>query len=81
MKLAVFAPNVLPVPALNGGAVEELITYFIEENEKKHIYDIDLYTVDNYNRLSNFQYKYTNILQIKYKPNLMKQRIGSLSIK
>ena len=79
MKLAVFAPNVLPVPALNGGAVEELTTYFIEENEKKHIYDIDLYTVDNYNRLSNFQYKYTNILQIKYKPNLVKQRIINIS--
>jgi len=73
LKLAIFAPNVLPVPALDGGAVEELTTYIIEENEQKHLYDIDLYTIDNCNRLSNFKFKYTNILQIKYKPNQTKQ--------
>lgn len=69
LKLAIFSPNILPVPALDGGAVEELTTYIIEENEKKHVYDIDLYTIDNDNRLSNFKYKYTNIIRIKYKTN------------
>lgn len=68
MKLAIFAPNVLPVPALDGGAVEELITYIIEENEHKHKYDIDLYTVNN-NKLNALNYKYTNIIQTKYKRN------------
>ena len=34
LRLAIFAPNVLPVPALEGGAVEELTTYIIEGNSK-----------------------------------------------
>lgn len=51
MKLAIISPNILPVPALDGGAVEELTTYIIEENEESHRYDIDLYTIDNDDRL------------------------------
>ena len=72
MKLAIFAPNVLPVPAVDGGAVEELTTYIIEENERKHFYDIDLYTVDNDNKLKDFHYNYTNIIRTKYKANRFK---------
>lgn len=80
MKLAIFAPNVLPVPAVDGGAVEELTTYIIEQNEQKHVYDIDLYTIDNHNRLSNFQFKHTKIFSVNYEPNQLKQHaIGILN--
>ena len=70
MKLAISAPNVLPVPALDGGAVEELTTYIIEENEQKHLYDIDLYTIDNCNRLSNFKFK----VDCKINPNAVRTK-------
>lgn len=63
-KLAIFTPEVLPVPAVRGGAVEQLITYLIEGNELNHIYDIDLYTVDD-SLLDNISYKYTNLIKIK----------------
>lgn len=75
MKLAIFAPNVLPVPAIEGGAVEELTTYIIEENEQKHNYDIDLYTIDNGDQLTDLVYNYTNIIRIKYKKNYLKEKV------
>lgn len=74
MRLAIFSPSVLPVPAVDGGAVEELITYIIEENELQHKYDIDIYTVDNDDKLKNFKYKHTNIISIKYQKNVVKEK-------
>lgn len=64
MKLAILTPGFIPVPAVEGGAVEQLITYFVEENEKYHGYDIDLYTVQN-PKLNKFNYKYTNLIQVR----------------
>lgn len=78
LRLAIFAPNVLPVPALEGGAVEELTTYIIEGNEKEHKYDIDLYTIDNDGHLSNFNYKYTHIISIKYKKIRLREKVAKL---
>ena len=75
MKLAIISPNILPVPALDGGAVEELTTYIIEENEESHRYDIDLYTIDNDDRLKNIDYKFTNIIRVKYVPNHRKEML------
>lgn len=77
MKLAVFSPNILPVPALDGGAVEELTTYIIEQNEKQHKYDIDLYTIDN-PKLNNIYFKYTNIIRIKYKKNKKRDNLFNI---
>lgn len=74
MKLAIFAPNILPVPAIKGGAVEELTTYIIEENDKSHRYDIDLYTVDNDGILNDINYKYTKIIKVKFRPNGKKDK-------
>lgn len=74
MKLAIFSPSLLPVPAIEGGAVEELITYIIEENEKKHIYDIDLYTIDENDKLKNLNYKFTNIKKYKYHKNNLRSK-------
>ena len=63
-KLAIISPGALPVPAVNGGAVETLITYLIELNEKEHKYDIDLYTIYD-EKIKNKKYNYTNIICIK----------------
>ena len=64
-KIALVTPGYLPVPAVNGGAVETLITYIIDSNEKNHLYDIDLYTVSSQKNYGLSNYKYTNIVPIK----------------
>lgn len=74
IKLAIFSPNILPIPAVDGGAVEELITYIVKENEKHHNYDIDLYTVDNANKLSKCNYKYTNLIRMRYVPDVKRKK-------
>lgn len=63
MRLAIISPGFVPVPAVKGGAIEQLIGYIITANEYTHKYDIDLYTVDD-PLLSNITYKYTNIIKI-----------------
>lgn len=66
MKLAILTPGFIPVPAVEGGAVEQLIEYFIDGNELKHKYDIDLYTVDD-SLLETKKYKYTRLIKVKNK--------------
>ena len=62
-KIAIISPGRLPVPSIEGGAVEQLITYIIDENEKEHKFDIDLYTI--YNKKININsYENTNIIFI-----------------
>ena len=62
MKLAIFSPGFLPVPAVKGGAVEQLITNIIDENEKYDMLDIDLYTVDD-PLIRDINYKNTRLLR------------------
>lgn len=62
-KMAIVTPGLLPVPAVDGGAVETLITYLVEGNEKNPQYNITLYTCKN-NKLDSIQYQYTKIVQI-----------------
>lgn len=63
MRLAILTSGFKPVPAVKGGAVEQLVTDMIEANEKDHQYDIDLYTL--YDReLYDFKYKNTNLIMI-----------------
>ena len=44
-RIAIVTPCILPVPATLGGAVEELITRIIKDNEKQNDYLIDLFSV------------------------------------
>ncbi len=62
-KIAIIAPCILPVPAVKGGAVEELITCILNQNEISKKYAIDLYTVacDSYDETS---YSNTRIIPI-----------------
>lgn len=71
MKLAILTPGFKPVPAVRGGAIEQLIEYFIKGNETYHKYDIDLYTIDD-PLLDGFQFKYTNLIRV---PNKQKNII------
>lgn len=45
MKIAVLTSGILPVPAVQGGAVENLIDFYMEYNEKHHLHDITVYSV------------------------------------
>ena len=62
-KIAIIAPCILPVPALKGGAVEELVTCIINQNEISKSYAIDLYTIAD-SSYNSKDYSYTNIIPI-----------------
>ncbi len=45
MRIAILTSGVLPVPAVYGGAVENLIDYYLDYNNRLGLHDIDVYTV------------------------------------
>ena len=45
MKIAVLTSGILPVPAVQGGAVENLVDFYLEYNEKHRLHDITVYSV------------------------------------
>lgn len=69
MKLAIVSPGFVPVPAVKGGAVEQLIEYVINANEIYHKYDIDLYTIND-SLLDKVTYKYTKLIKIPSKKEI-----------
>ena len=44
MKIAILTCGILPVPAVQGGAVENLIDFYLEYNNEKKIHDITIYS-------------------------------------
>lgn len=44
MKLAVLTCGMLPIPAVQGGAVENLIDFYLEYNDCKKLHDITVYS-------------------------------------
>ena len=47
MKIAVLTSGILPVPAVQGGAVENLIDFYLEYNDKHHLHDITVYSCNH----------------------------------
>lgn len=45
MKIAILTSGILPVPAVQGGAVENLIDFYLEYNDQHHLYNITVYSV------------------------------------
>ena len=45
MKIAILTCGMLPIPAVQGGAVENLIDYCLEYNDKYHLHDITVFSV------------------------------------
>ena len=45
MRIAILTSGILPVPAVKGGAVENLIDFYLEYNEQKGLHDITVYSV------------------------------------
>lgn len=44
MKLAVLTCGILPIPAVQGGAVENLIDFYLDYNNRKKLHDITVYS-------------------------------------
>lgn len=45
MKIAILTSGILPVPAVQGGAVENLIDFYLDYNNEYHLHDITVYSV------------------------------------
>lgn len=45
MKIAILTSGILPVPAVQGGAVENLIDFYLEYNDRLQLHDITIYSV------------------------------------
>ena len=45
MKIAILTSGIMPVPAVQGGAVENLIDFYLEYNEQQHLHDINVISV------------------------------------
>ncbi|OUL07523.1 spore coat protein [Sedimentibacter sp. SX930] len=67
MKIAIITSGYLPVPAVLGGAVESLDDYLINENEKNHKCEFEIFTcyhpeaerIVNLKRNTNAEFTYT----------------------
>ena len=45
MKIAILTSGILPVPAVQGGAVENLVDFYLEYNDQHRLHDITVYSV------------------------------------
>lgn len=63
-KIAIISTGILPIPAVNGGAVETLTTNLLEENEKKKKFYFDVYTCYD-KKLSEKRYQKTTIIPVQ----------------
>ena len=68
-RIAIVTPCILPVPATLGGAVEELITRIIKDNEKQNDYLIDLFSVRGDSEDDSI-FSRTHVISIEYKNGL-----------
>lgn len=60
MKVAIIAPQGLPVPPVKGGAIETLIDIILKENEKHRNLNIDVFTVYNEEAIKESKH-YSNV--------------------
>ena len=49
MKIAILTSGILPVPAVQGGAVENLIDFYLAYNDNNHLHDITVYSCNHHN--------------------------------
>lgn len=45
MKIAILTSGILPIPSVHGGAVENLIDFYLDFNNQHHLHDITVYSV------------------------------------
>ena len=45
MKIAILTCGILPIPAVQGGAVENLVDFYLEYNNRKKLHDITIFSI------------------------------------
>ena len=45
MKIAILTSGILPIPSVQGGAVENLVDIYMEYNNRHHLHDITVYSI------------------------------------
>lgn len=53
MKIAVLTSGILPVPAVQGGAVENLIDFYLAYNDKYRLHDITVYSSKHHDTMKH----------------------------
>lgn len=71
MKIAILTSGRLPVPAVLGGAVENLIDYYLEYNNVNHLHDITIYSIKPDKKVS-MDTKYNHYYYVDTKSTLAK---------
>lgn len=70
--ICLIVPNMLPVPAVKGGAIEELVTIIIEENEKNPLAEFLVCSpYDERAKQQSMHFQYTRFIYIKEPGKLM----------
>ena len=65
MKILLVASEWLPVPAVEGGAIETLVEAYLNYNEKIYHDSIDVYSIATKIDIDLSNYQYTNFIYIK----------------
>lgn len=85
MKIAIITSGILPVPAVQGGAVENLIDYYLEYNDIHKLHDITIYSCKHpdtnkhsalKSRVNHYVYIDTNSILAKIKKWIYLKRNG-----
>lgn len=85
MKIAIITSGILPVPAVQGGAVENLIDFYLEYNDIHKLHDITIYSTKNSktrkhpalkSKENHYYYIDTNSIWAKIKKRLYLNKAG-----
>ena len=85
MRIAILTSGILSVPAVQGGAVENLIDFYLDYNDKNKLHDITIYSiwhpdVENHPALksdsNHYIYIKVNGILPKLKKKLYKMKYG-----
>lgn len=81
MKIGIITAGILPVPAVQGGAVETLIDFCLEYNDNHHLHDITVYSIKHpkvrnhpalMSKVNHYQYVDVSSFMAKIKKHLFK---------
>lgn len=85
MKIAILTSGILPVPAVQGGAVENLIDFYLEYNDIHQLHDITVYSRNHRDtknhpaiksKVNHYHYIDTTSIVAKIRKRLYLRRVG-----
>ena len=89
MKIAILTSGILPVPAVQGGAVENLIDFYLAYNDKYHLHDITVYSCNHHDtkkhpalksKVNHYYYVDTTSIIAKIRKRLYLRKAGGNEI-